>query len=60
VTTNDRQDPDHVIVFAAAWAILTALWRRANPPLRSITIASAVLILLGLVGTFPTFFRAFE
>jgi hypothetical protein len=49
-----------VIVFALAWAILTALWRRANPPLRSITIASVVLIVLGLIGTFPTFFQAFE
>jgi hypothetical protein len=49
-----------VIVFALAWALLTALWRRSNPPLRSITIASAVLIVLGLVGTFPTFFQAFE
>ena len=29
-------------------------------PLRSLTIASAVLIALGLVGTFPTFFQAFE
>jgi hypothetical protein len=48
-----------VAVFALAWGILTALWRRANPPLRSITIASAVLIVLGLVGTFPTFFQAF-
>jgi hypothetical protein len=49
-----------VIVFALAWALLTVLWRRANPPLRSIAIASAVLIVLGLVGTFPTFFQAFE
>ncbi len=49
-----------VIVFAIAWALLTAFWRRANPPLQSITIASAVLIVLGLVGTFPTFFQAFE
>jgi hypothetical protein len=63
---NDRVGPLSgktlitVIVFVAAWAALTALWRRANPPLRSITIASAVLIVLGLVGTFPTFFQAFE
>jgi hypothetical protein len=49
-----------VIVFALAWVLLTALWRRANQPLRSITIGSAVLIVLGLVGTFPTFFQAFE
>ena len=63
---NDRVGPLSgktlitVIVFALGWALLTALWRRANPPLRSITIASAVLIVLGLVGTFPTFFQAFE
>ena len=48
-----------VFVFALAWGLLTALWRRANPPLRSITIASAVLIVLGLIGTFPTFFQTF-
>jgi hypothetical protein len=63
---NDRVGPLSgktlitVIVFAVAWALLTGLWRRANPPLRSITIASAVLVVLGLVGTFPTFFQAFE
>jgi hypothetical protein len=63
---NDRVGPLSgktlitVIVFAVAWALLTAVWRRANPPLRSITIASAALIVIGLVGTFPTFFQAFE
>jgi hypothetical protein len=63
---NDRVGPLSgktlitVIVFAVAWALLTALWRRANPSLRSITIASAVLVVLGLVGTFPTFFQALE
>jgi hypothetical protein len=63
---NDRVGPLSgktlitVIVFAVAWVILTALWRRANPPLRTITIASVGLIVLGLVGTFPTFFQAFE
>jgi len=63
---NDRVGPLSgktlitVIVFALSWALLTALWRQANPPLRSITIASAALIALGLVGTFPTFFQAFE
>jgi hypothetical protein len=63
---NDRVGPLSgktlitIIVFGTAWAILTAIWRRANPPLRTITIISTVLILLGLVGTFPTFFQAFE
>jgi hypothetical protein len=63
---NDRVGPLSgktlitVIVFAVAWGLLTAAWRRANPPLRSIAFASAVLIVLGLIGTFPTFFQAFE
>jgi hypothetical protein len=62
---NDRVGPLSgktlitVIVFAVAWALLTALWRSAKQPLRSITIASAVLIALGLLGSFPTFFQAF-
>jgi hypothetical protein len=63
---NDRVGPLSgktlitVIVFAAAWALLHMLWRRSNPPLRTITITSSVLIVLGLIGTFPTFFQAFE
>ncbi len=63
---NDRVGPLSgktsitVIVFALAWVGLTALGRRASPPLRSITIVSAVLVALGLIGTFPTFFQAFE
>jgi hypothetical protein len=63
---NDRVGPLSgktlitVIVFVVSWAILTIVWRRQNPPIRTITIASAVLIVLGLIGTFPTFFQAFE
>lgn len=62
---NDRVGPLSgktlitVIVFALAWALLTALWRRSNPELRSVTLASVVLVVLGLIGTFPTFFQAF-
>jgi hypothetical protein len=48
------------LAFFAAWAGLTAYWRRANPALRPIVIATGVLIVLGLVGTFPTFFQIFE
>jgi hypothetical protein len=63
---NDRVGPLSgktlitVIVFALAWALLTVLWRRSNPSLRSVTIASVVLIVLGLIGTCPTFFQAFQ
>ncbi len=46
-------------VFFGSWGILTAIWRRSNPPLRTVTIVSVVLIVLGLLGTFPIFFQAF-
>ena len=48
-----------VIAYFASWAVLHGLWRRRNPALRPILIATAVLIALGVVGTFPTFFQAF-
>ncbi len=63
---NDRVGPLSgktlitVIVFAVSWGALHAYWRRSNPLLRSILIASVALIVLGLVGTFPTFFQAFQ
>jgi hypothetical protein len=48
-----------VVAYVASWAVLHGLWRRQNPPLRPILIATAVLITLGVLGTFPTFFQAF-
>ena len=48
-----------VIAYFGSWAILHALWRRQNQPLRPILIATAVLIALGILGTFPPFFQAF-
>jgi hypothetical protein len=48
-----------VVAYFASWAILHALWRRQNPPMRPILIAAAVLVALGILGTFPTFFQAF-
>jgi hypothetical protein len=48
-----------VIAYLASWAILHGLWRRQNPALRPILIATAVLLALGILGTFPTFFQAF-
>jgi hypothetical protein len=37
---------------------LAVAWRRADPPLVRIATASAALIALGLLGTFPPFFNA--
>ena len=48
-----------VIAYLASWAVLYGLWRRQNPALRPILIATVVLIALGVLGTFPTFFQAF-
>jgi hypothetical protein len=48
-----------VVVYAGAWALLALRWRRANPPLMRIATATAILIGLGLLGTFPPFFNAF-
>jgi len=48
-----------VIAYFASWALLHGLWRRENPALRAIFIASAVLIALRVLATFPTFFQAF-
>jgi hypothetical protein len=48
-----------VIAYFGSWAILHGLWRRQNPVLRPILIAAAVLVALGILGTFPVFFQAF-
>jgi hypothetical protein len=45
--------------FLVSWAVLTALWRRSNPPLRTVALVTILLVALGFVGTFPTFFQAF-
>ena len=45
-------------VFFASWGVLARVWRGAEPPLLRVAVAAAVLIALGLLGTFPPFFRA--
>lgn len=45
-------------LFFTAWIVLATRWRRADPPLGRVAVASAVLIALGLLGTFPPFFNA--
>lgn len=48
-----------VVAYLVSWAVLHGLWRRQNPALRPILIATAVLVALGVLGTLPTFFQAF-
>jgi len=45
--------------FFGAWGLLAVLWRRTSPPLRPVLIVAVVLLALGFLGTFPTFFQAF-
>ena len=45
--------------FFVSWAILHVLWREKSPAIRSVLLAAAILLALGVVGTFPIFFEAF-
>lgn len=47
------------LVFFAVWGGVTLAWRRADPPLARVAAASAALVALGLLGTFPPVFNAF-
>jgi hypothetical protein len=44
-------------VFFASWFGLHLLWRRRSVPFRPVAIVSAILLGVGLVGTFPPFFQ---
>jgi hypothetical protein len=48
-----------VIVWLVAWAILHAALRRRPYETRKALVVSLVLVAVGVVGTFPTFFQAF-
>lgn len=62
---NDRVGPLSgktifaTIAYFAAFLILGLAWRGKTFPLRSIVIASAVLVALGLLFTFPPIFQIF-
>jgi hypothetical protein len=45
--------------FFVAWAALGILWRARDVAWRGVLIATVVLLALGFLGTFPTFFEAF-
>jgi hypothetical protein len=46
------------LVFFAAWGALSLVWRRSDPALMRVALASGGLVALGLLGTFPPFFNA--
>ncbi|HEX6337374.1 MAG TPA: hypothetical protein VFZ85_10500 [Jiangellaceae bacterium] len=47
-----------VVAWLVAWAVLHALLRRSRVS-GAILVITAVLVLIGLIGTFPIFFEAF-
>jgi hypothetical protein len=48
------------IAFFAAWAVLYGVWRGREVVWRPVLTATIVLLALGFLGTFPTFFEAFD
>jgi heme/copper-type cytochrome/quinol oxidase subunit 3 len=48
-----------VIVWLVSWAILYAVYRNRRAETRRALIIALVLIGLGVIGTFPTFFQLF-
>lgn len=48
-----------VVAWLVAWAALGFAWRGKQVNLRTAVIVAAVLIGLGIVGTYPSFFEEF-
>ena len=44
-----------VAVWLIAWGLLHSRWKEREVPAGSVWVATAVLILLGILGTFPPF-----
>ncbi len=48
-----------IAVYFLSWLVLGFLWRRSEPRLLPVLVVGALLVGIGLVGTFPPFFRLF-
>jgi peptidoglycan biosynthesis protein MviN/MurJ (putative lipid II flippase) len=63
---NDRVGPlsgktiISAIAYFGSWGVLHVIWRRSNPSLQRVVWITVLLIVLGLIGTFPKFFQQFE
>ena len=62
---NDRVGPlsGKTIIAAAVYfgalLVFALIWRRRQLALKPVFIAAVILLLLGVLGTFPTFFQVF-
>lgn len=48
-----------IAAYFVSWAGLALLWRRSEPRFAPLAVITAALIAIGLLGTFPPFFRLF-
>ena len=48
-----------ILVWIGAWAVLSRRWRGRDIAVRGVTWMIGVLIVLGILGTFPPFFYLF-
>lgn len=48
-----------VAAWAVSWLVFGLIWRNRDISVRTVVIVSAVLIGLGVLGTYPTFFEKF-
>lgn len=48
-----------VAAWILCWAVLSAVWKRKEVDFRKTVVAAIVLVGLGILGTFPTFFEQF-
>jgi hypothetical protein len=48
-----------IVVWLIAWAFLHARWKDREVPAGWVTVGASVLVLLGILGTFPPFWAAF-
>jgi fluoride ion exporter CrcB/FEX len=48
------------LAFFASWGLLHMAWRNKDVDIKKIFMIGLILGILGAIGTFPTFFEAFE
>ena len=46
-------------VLFVSWGLLTIVLRRSSPPVKPVLLAAGVMLALGALGTFPSFFELF-
>lgn len=48
-----------MVAWLVAWAALAFAWKGRSMKVRGVFVAAVILVILGIVGTFPPFFEAF-